>query len=125
MTTPTKPRTALITGGSRGIGLAIARGLVREGVRVALVARGAEELETRRLELGNDTFVVAADVSDTAQVDGVVSAVRKALGDVPDIFVNNAGIYIPKPIDVRTSDDFERMMKVNLIAPFLRMARDS
>jgi NADP-dependent 3-hydroxy acid dehydrogenase YdfG len=113
-----KAKTALITGGSRGIGLAIARALVREGVRVALVARGAEELETRRAELGKDTVAVAGDVSDVKEVDRVVGAVHDAFGDVPDILVNNAGIFIPKALDVLSTDEFERMMQINLIAPF-------
>ena len=119
MTNTSKPGTALITGGSRGIGLAIARGLVREGVRVALVARGAEELETRRAELGGETVVVAGDISDAKEVDRIVGVVRDAFGDMPDLLVNNAGIFIPKPLDVLTGEEFERMMKLNLIAPFV------
>ena len=118
MTSTAKPGTALVTGGSRGIGVAIARALVREGVRVALVARGAEELATRKAELGHHTVVVAGDVSDAKEVDRVVAAVRDAFGDVPDILVNNAGIFIPKPLHVLSADEFERMMQVNLVAPF-------
>ncbi|MEP7087535.1 MAG: SDR family oxidoreductase [Gemmatimonadota bacterium] len=111
-------RTALITGGSRGIGLAIARGLVREGVRVALVARGGEELATRKFELGGDTVVVAGDVTDAKEIDRVVASVGDAFGGVPDILVNNAGIFIPKALDVLTSEEYERMITINLIAPF-------
>ncbi len=118
MTSTAKLRTALVTGGSRGIGFAIARALVREGVRVALVARGAEELETRRAELRNDTVVVAGDVSDAREVDRMIAAVREAFGEVPDILVNNAGIFIPKPLHVLSAEEFERMMKINLVAPF-------
>jgi len=118
LTDSTSPKTALITGGSRGIGLAVAQALVRAGVRVALVARGAEELESRRAELGKDTVVVAGDVSVAKEVDRVVATVRDAFGDVPDIFVNNAGIFIPKPLHVLSAEEFERMMQVNLIAPF-------
>jgi NADP-dependent 3-hydroxy acid dehydrogenase YdfG len=112
------PKTALVTGGSRGIGFAIARALVREGVRVALVARGAEELASRAKELGNDTIVVAADVSDASQVERAIGAVREAFGDVPDLLVNNAGIFNPKPLHVLTGKEFEHMMQINLIAPF-------
>ena len=118
MTNTPKPTTALITGGSRGIGLAIARGLVRAGVRVALVARGADELALRAKEMGNGTVVVAADVSVATEAARVVDAVRNAFGDVPDLLVNNAGIFIPKPLHVLTTDEFERMMQINLIAPF-------
>jgi NADP-dependent 3-hydroxy acid dehydrogenase YdfG len=112
------PKTALVTGGSRGIGLAIAQALVGAGVRVALVARGAAELESRAKELGKDTVTVAGDVSDANEVARIVSTVRDAFGDVPDILVNNAGIFIPKPLHVLSTDEFERMMQVNLIAPF-------
>ncbi len=118
MTSTATPATALITGGSRGIGLAIARAFVREGVRVALVARGAEELEMRRAELANDTVVVAGDMSSAAAVDRAVGAVRDAFGGMPDVLVNNAGIFIPKALHVLTGDEFERMMQINLTAPF-------
>jgi NADP-dependent 3-hydroxy acid dehydrogenase YdfG len=118
LTSPTIPRTALVTGGSRGIGLAIARALVREGVRVALVARGAAELEARAKELGSATVAVAADVSISSEVDRAIRQVRDALGDVPDLLINNAGIFNPKPLHLLTGEEFERMMKINLIAPF-------
>lgn len=118
MTNTHGPQTALVTGGSRGIGLAIARALVREGVRVALVARGADELATRAKELGHATVVVAADVSDAKGVDRAVGAVRAAFGDVPDLLINNAGMFNPKPLHVLTGEEFERMMKINLVAPF-------
>jgi NADP-dependent 3-hydroxy acid dehydrogenase YdfG len=118
LTNAQAPKTALVTGGSRGIGLAVARALVREGVRVALVARGADELAARAKELGNATVVVAADVSDARGVDRAVGAVREAFGGVPDLLVNNAGIFNPKPLHVLTGEEFERMMQINLIAPF-------
>ncbi|HSU94512.1 MAG TPA: SDR family NAD(P)-dependent oxidoreductase, partial [Gemmatimonadaceae bacterium] len=63
MTSSSVPGTALVTGGSRGIGLAIARALVCEGVRVALVARGSQELDARAKELGHETLAIAADLS--------------------------------------------------------------
>jgi NADP-dependent 3-hydroxy acid dehydrogenase YdfG len=118
LTNAQAPRSALVTGGSRGIGLAVARALVREGVRVALVARGADELAARAIELGHATVAVAADVSDAKDVDRAVGAVRDAFGGVPDLLINNAGIFNPKPLHVLTGEEFERMMKINLIAPF-------
>jgi len=118
VTSAAGPKTALITGGSRGIGFAIARALVREGVRVALVARGAEELATRAKELGNATIVAAADVSDASQVERAVGVVRDAFGDVPDLLVNNAGIFDPKPLHALTGEEFEHTIQINLIAPF-------
>ena len=119
MTSSLAPETALVTGGSRGIGLAIARALVREGVRVALVARGAGELEASANELGNRSVAVAADVSIASEVDRAIRQVRDAFGDVPDLLINNAGIFNPKPLHELTPGEFERMMKINLIAPFV------
>jgi len=118
LTNTVVPKTALITGGSRGIGLATARGLVRAGVRVAIVARGAEELAARAMELEGGTVAIGADVSAPSEVDRAIAQVREAFGDVPDILVNNAGIFIPKSLHVLTGDEFAKMMQVNLIAPF-------
>ena len=85
---------------------------------MALIARGAAELAARAKELGNDTVVAAADVSDATQVERAVGAVREAFGDVPDLLVNNAGIFDPKPLHVLTAKEFEQMIQINLIAPF-------
>jgi NADP-dependent 3-hydroxy acid dehydrogenase YdfG len=113
------PGTALVTGGSRGIGLAIARALVREGVRVALVARGAQALEARARELGNATLAVPADLSISGDVHRVALRFRETFGGAPDLLINNAGIFDPKPMHVLTGEELERMLKINLIAPFL------
>lgn len=118
MTDSALPKTALITGGSRGIGLATAHAFVGAGVRVALVARGAAELESRAKELGKGTVAVVGDVSEAKEIERIVATVHDAFGDVPDILVNNAGIFIPKALHVLSADEFERMMQVNLIAPF-------
>jgi NADP-dependent 3-hydroxy acid dehydrogenase YdfG len=118
LTSTFAPRTALVTGGSRGIGLATARALVGAGIRVALVARGAAELETRVKELGGETVALAADVSIASDVERMVHDVRDAFGGVPDLLVNNAGIFDPKPLHVLTGEEFAHTMQVNLIAPF-------
>ena len=118
MTIPAVPKSALVTGGSRGIGLAVARALVREGVRVALIARGAQELEARANELGNRTLALPADLSISSEVDRAIHDLSDAFGDVPDLLINNAGIFDPKPLHVLTGEEFERAMKINLIAPF-------
>ena len=111
-------RTALVTGASRGIGLAVARLLAASGVRVALVARSAFELSAHAAELGGGAIAVPADVTVASEVERAVRNVRDAFGDVPEILVNNAGIFIPKPLDVLTADEFERTVRVNLVAPF-------
>ena len=118
MTSTFAPRTALVTGGSRGIGLATARALVQAGVRVAIVARGAAELKTRAKELGQGTVAFPADVSVATEVERAIHEVRDAFGDVPDLLVNNAGIFNPKPLHVLTGEEFAHTVQVNLIAPF-------
>jgi NADP-dependent 3-hydroxy acid dehydrogenase YdfG len=118
LTSSSVPKSALVTGGSRGIGLAVARALVREGVRVALIARGAQALEARANELGNETLAIPADLSISSEVDRAIHELSQAFGDVPDLLINNAGIFDPKPLHVLTGEEFEHSMKINLIAPF-------
>jgi 3-oxoacyl-[acyl-carrier protein] reductase len=85
-----RDRVAIVTGGSRGIGLSIAEALVREGARVFLCARGREALESAARRLGDgDVAFEAADVSSAADCELVVDACRKTFGRV-DILVNNA-----------------------------------
>ncbi len=87
-------RTAVITGGSKGIGRAIARGLAAEGVKLVLIARNAEALEKAaddiRKASGVDVIAASADITSTEQVDAAAKAARDAFGSV-NIVVNNAG----------------------------------
>lgn len=89
-----KGRTALITGGSKGIGRAIARGLAREGVNVVLLARGQELLDKTadeiRKESGVTVLAAAADITKADQIDASAATVKDSLGTV-HIVVNNAG----------------------------------
>lgn len=88
-------RTAIITGGTTGIGLACAQALAARGHRVAIGARRAREEEVRddvRRALGAGAFVAPLDVASRVSVDGFVARVRDALG-APTILINAAGIY--------------------------------
>jgi NADP-dependent 3-hydroxy acid dehydrogenase YdfG len=103
---------ALVTGASRGIGLAVANALHGAGAHVIRLARtltdGAHE---RRTDL-------RCDVTDPAQVDRAVATVLRTPG-VPDVVVNNAGIFFIKPLEDTTAEEFARALAVNLTAPFL------
>ena len=108
-------RIALVTGGSRGLGLLIARELVERGARVAICARDADELERARRKLrsaGADVLAVQADVSDPRSVKSLFAAVYDRWGTV-DILVNNAGIIDVGPFWTMNDDDFRRAMDIN------------
>ena len=112
-------RTAVVTGASRGIGLAVARALSAAGARVALVARSAETLQREATSLGGGASAFAADLSDTAQVERLLAALRDRFASVPDIVVNNAGIFRVAPLHTVTPGEFAETMQTNLVAPFV------
>jgi 3-oxoacyl-[acyl-carrier protein] reductase len=115
-------RVALVTGGSRGIGEAIAVMLAEAGAEVAVNYRSraedAERVAGAIRGLGRRALAVQADVSRGAAVTGLVSAVETALGPV-DILVNNAGIGPIRGIDDLTEADFDETIAVNLKSVFL------
>jgi NAD(P)-dependent dehydrogenase (short-subunit alcohol dehydrogenase family) len=115
------PRTVLVTGASRGIGLGIARALAADGHRVALAARSVDALNAAAEEVGG--LAVPMDVTDQAAIDAGLERVRAALGPV-EVLINNAGIAESTAF-AKTSDDlWDRTLAVNLTAGF-RLARAS
>lgn len=116
---PLAGRVALVTGASRGIGLATARALAAAGVgaRVAMLARSGELLSKLASETEGDATAFPCDIADASAVERTLAAVRNALGD-PEILVNNAGIFEPRPIQDISPDDFARTVQVNLVAAF-------
>ena len=121
MNGPLGGRAAVVTGASRGIGLAIARELVRAGARVAMLARGAQALAARAAELGATAHAVPCDVRDADAVARAAAAITSAFAAPPDILVNNAGVFRPAPLDRTTPEDFADTLRVNLVAPFTLM----
>jgi 3-oxoacyl-[acyl-carrier protein] reductase len=112
-------KTALITGGSRGIGLSIARGLGREGARVVLVARGQDSLDDAQrslLDEGIDAAVLSVDLSTSAGCQAAVEHALLTFGRL-DILVNNAGGSLSSgAFDQATSDDWARVLDLNLLS---------
>jgi NAD(P)-dependent dehydrogenase (short-subunit alcohol dehydrogenase family) len=109
---------AIITGASRGLGLALARELARDGWRLIVDARGAEELERAAGELGRlgDVVAIAGDVSDPEHRQALVAAA----GDRIDLLVNNASALGPSPqpeLDSYPLDELERVYRVDVLAP--------
>ncbi len=115
-------KAAIITGGSQGLGLAMAAGLASAGANVMLVNRNADEGAKAADELSRDFGVTArsfaADITDPAQAEAMVGAAQAAFGRV-DILINSAGINIRGPIDELTPDDFKRVMDVNVTGTWL------
>src|SRR5713101_6619835 len=119
-------KNILITGASSGIGQAIAIRFAREGANVAINYRsGAQQAEetrcmARKARTDGDgrEMVVQADVSDEAQVKTMVAKVIEEFGSL-DVLVNNAGIQKPPPSHEIETSDFDRVLAVNLRAPFL------
>ena len=119
-----KGRVALVTGGSRGIGAAIAISLADAGASVAVNYR-EKQLEAQSVAdtlrgLGVRAMTVRADVSKAAEVAAMVAAVERELGPV-DILVNNAGVGLIRGIDDLTEADFDVTIAVNLKSAFLCM----
>ncbi|RKE20016.1 SDR family oxidoreductase [Streptomyces sp. TLI_171] len=114
-------RTAVVTGAASGMGEAIARHLVADGARVALLARRADRLAGLAAELGPNAVPVAADVTDQASVDAARQRVRDTLGRV-DLLVNAAGVMLPNPVDHGRIDEWARMIDTN-VTGVLRVIR--
>lgn len=115
---PLAGRTALVSGASRGIGLAVARDLVANGARVAMLARGADALRAAARELGSSALPIAADAADRNAMERTAAAVLEHFGAAPDLLVNNAGLFALAPVSDTTADDLARTLDVNLVAPF-------
>ncbi|MEO6039899.1 MAG: SDR family oxidoreductase [Saprospiraceae bacterium] len=114
-------KITVISGASRGIGRAIATKLAREGHFVVLLARNAEEITELEFEIdqsGGKALAIAADISDEKQVIAVMDKVIRDFGRI-DVLVNNAGIGVFKPVEDFSSDDWDRVMNVNVKGSFL------
>jgi len=113
-------RVALITGGGRGIGRAVALSLATAGADVAVAARSAGELEATVAAVraaGRRGEAIVCDVAERAQVDAMVARVKTALGD-PLILVNNAGIAASAKLADTTDEMWDRMLRVNATGAF-------
>jgi len=113
-------RTVVITGGSRGLGLTIARRIAAESGRLALLARDEAELSracAELRELGGEALAVSCDLLDRGQSLGAVETVLDHYGAI-DVLINNAGIIEIGPLDHMRRSDFERSMQLHFWAPF-------
>ena len=110
-------KVALITGGGRGIGRAIALAFARDGARIVVAARTAAQVEQVAAEIGNGAIAVVCDVSNSESVTQMFAQTSEQLGDV-DILVNNAGIAESSTIVTTTDDFWARHLAINLSGTF-------
>jgi NAD(P)-dependent dehydrogenase (short-subunit alcohol dehydrogenase family) len=115
-------RAAIVTGGSKGLGLAMAAGLASAGANLMLVSRNADESTAAADELARDfgvqAIAVAADVTDPAQAEAMAQTALDTFGRI-DILINSAGINIRGPIDELSPDDFQQVMNTNVTGTWL------
>jgi NAD(P)-dependent dehydrogenase (short-subunit alcohol dehydrogenase family) len=110
-------RNAVVVGASRGIGLATARALAAEGGRVAMVARGAEELRARASEIG--AHALPADAASEDGVRRLTDDLVELLGGPPDLLVHCAGSFALAPVAETEAAVFDEILAANLRSPFL------
>jgi len=110
-------KTAFITGGNSGIGLATARLFVAEGARVAITGRNQKTLDAAAQELGRNAIAIAADITDVAATEAAVQQAVNNFGKL-DILFANAGVAGNTPLDGTTIAAFERVIRTNLTAVF-------
>jgi 3-oxoacyl-[acyl-carrier protein] reductase len=110
-------RVALVTGGTRGIGRAIAQTLSESGARVAIVGRDQSRADAVAVEIGAGAQGFACDIADTAQVAALVERVEQAFGSI-DILVNNAGLTRDNILLRLKDDDWDAVINANLRGAF-------
>jgi len=111
------PTIALVTGAGRGIGRAVAHRLSTEGARVALTARSRDQLDETAAGCDGPTLVLPDDITDPEAPDRLFAGVEREWGSV-EVLVANAGAGVSARVDRTTDADWQRMLDVNLTAPF-------
>lgn len=114
-----RDKVVLITGGSRGLGLVMARECAAAGARVAICARDSDEIDRARRQIreyGVDVLGVLCDVTKRPQVEGMIEGITRHFGRI-DILINNAGTIAVGPMETMTVEDYESSMNLHFYAP--------
>lgn len=110
-------RTAIVTGGGSGIGLAIAGRFISAGIRTIIIGRDAHKLAAAQQQLGKDCHPITHDLSDLPSLPGLVHQIITRFGPI-DILVNNAGINMKKEFQDVTDEEFDDILHTNVKAVF-------
>ena len=115
-------KAVLITGGSRGLGLAMARCFAKEGARIAIVARDTAELRAAEADLcqwgAEEVYCATCDLRDRVATEAMVQAVAQRFGRI-DVLINNAGIMVVGPLENQELADFEACLDLHVWAPLI------
>lgn len=119
-------KVAIVTGGNRGIGLAIARGFAGAGATVVIANRKAAEGEKAAEALRREGLNAVAIPTDVSKMDSVQSLVSKAVHDFGkiDILVDNAGLMVRKPVEEITEEDWDSVINTNLVKVMVNEIRE-
>jgi NAD(P)-dependent dehydrogenase (short-subunit alcohol dehydrogenase family) len=120
-----RDKVTVVTGGSRGLGLVLARLICAQGGSVALIARDPDELARAKADLaprGGAVLTVECDLLDAGQIQSAVQQIIDRFGKI-DILINNAGIIEVGPLENMAREDFERAMRLHFWAPFELIAQ--
>jgi NAD(P)-dependent dehydrogenase (short-subunit alcohol dehydrogenase family) len=115
-------KIAIVTGGSSGIGLAIAERFISEGATVYITGRRQAELEAAGTQLGEKAKVVQGDVADLVSLDRLFETVRQAEGRL-DVLVANAGVIASSPIETASEEHFYRMFDINVKGTYFTLQK--
>lgn len=115
--TSPEQKIAIVTGGSSGLGYAVAEKFIANNIRTIIIGRNEEKLEKARAALGNLCIPVAFDLTKLDQISALVQRIASEHGKI-DILVNNAGINQKKPFTEVTDEDFQSIIHTNLTAVF-------
>ena len=115
-------KTALVTGGSSGIGLAIARLFQNEDARVAITGRSAESLKSAGEILGKNALLFPSDASSLPDIDSLIASIGETFGSL-DILVLNAGIALPAPLEMTDENSFDQTVNTNLKGVFFTIQK--
>jgi len=115
-------KTALVTGGSSGIGLAVARLFQNEGARVAITGRSSESLKSAGEILGEKALLVPSDASSLPAIDSLLASIGETFGGL-DTLVLNAGIALPAPLEMTDENSFDQTVNTNLKGIFFTIQK--
>lgn len=116
-------KVVLITGGSRGLGIILARQLANEGAKIVICGRSEETLQKASVELSHyeaEFLAIPCDITDKEQIEDLIQQVKNEFGPI-DILINNAGIVQAGPVEMMNEEDFKQAMNVHFWGPFYLM----